>query len=71
MKRTIFTLLSLVIILFMLSGCSHERVYYHNKHGKVKHVRAQKTPAWYATKEKGYSKHARRTMRRWDRNIYR
>lgn len=68
MKRLLFAGI-MAILALSFNSCKYEKTYYHNKNGKVKHVRAHKTPPWFYTKERGYSKYARQVMKRWDRSF--
>jgi hypothetical protein len=70
MKKTLPVLL-LMAIAITLASCSYEKTYFHNKNGKIKHVKARNYPAWQNVKEKGYNKRTKRIMRRWDRPYYR
>ena len=69
MKKALVILTSLACLVFLFSSCRYEKTYYHNRNGKVKHVRASKTPPWFSTREKGYNKKSRRVIKRWDRNF--
>jgi hypothetical protein len=67
-------LLLLVFVIgfsLLIGSCKYEKISYHTKNGRVKYVKAKsrKTPAWFYTRERGYNKHARRIINRWDRNF--
>jgi hypothetical protein len=54
----------------LLGSCHYQKTYYHSKHGRVRHARAARYEPWYNSGNRGYGKHARRTMRNWDRGYH-
>gem|GEM_PF-4736112 len=69
MRRSLLVLGFLAVIATICFSCRYDRVYYHTRHGHYRSVRARRSMPWFNSGEKGYSKPARRTIHRWDRNF--
>jgi hypothetical protein len=69
MRKSLFLICFLLLIVEFMSGCRYERIYYHNKNGHYRSARVRRNLPWFNSGEKGYNKPARNTMKFWDRGF--